>query len=149
LTMTGTSAIIRSHMTTYRSRRPNYTELAEYELAVDLCKMIQQVVADMSWTINWEWLKARLLGEAERLKTSLAEGYQSELVAEWALGVGSCRNSVLMADYVLTFLRGQGMLEPAKADPILNGLKQLMSGLVVLSENLRAELTQHRRAQLI
>ena len=129
---------------TFVGEKPDYRELPEYKLAVDTSELIKKTAGEMAWTAQWEWLRAGILREADRLHQTLADGYQSDLVAEWILGIGSCRNAVVMSDYIFTFLKGQGMLEPEKADPILSKLKELMTAIMALSQKLRQELMARR-----
>jgi hypothetical protein len=131
---------------TFVGEKPDYRTLPEYQLAERTAELIKETTATMTWAENWEWLRVGILREANRLTSTLAEGYQSDLIAEWILGIGSCRNAVVMSDYIFTFLKGQGMLESAKADPILASLKELMAAIMSLSQRLRAELTQRRRS---
>src|SRR5688572_22433090 len=113
---------------TFVGEKPDYRELPEYKLALETSELIRQTADSITWTPEWDWLRVGILREADRLPQTLAEGYQSDLVAEWILGIGSCRNAVVMSDYIFTFMKGQNMLPPEKADPILAKLKQLMDG---------------------
>jgi hypothetical protein len=129
---------------TFVGEKPDYQTLPEYQLAERTRELIERTTAEMTWTQNWEWLRVGILREADRLTSTLAEGYQSNLIAEWILGIGSCRNAVVMSDYIFTFLKGQGMMEDAKADPILASLKELMAAIMALSQRLRQELMASR-----
>jgi len=129
---------------TFAGEKPDIQTLPEFQLAASTRRLIEETAAGMTWTEQWEWLQVGILREAGRLTQTLEEGYQSELVAEWILGIGSCRNAVVMSDYIFTFLKGQSMLEAGKADPILNSLKQLMTAIIALSNDLRQELASRR-----
>jgi hypothetical protein len=129
---------------TFVGEKPDYHTLPEYQLAERTATLIKETTATMTWTEQWEWLRVGILREANRLTSTLEEGYRSDLIAEWILGIGSCRNAVVMSDYIFTFLKGQGMLEDAKADPILASLKDLMTSIMGLSQRLRQELSARR-----
>jgi hypothetical protein len=129
--------------------KPNYVELPEFKLAADVGELVRAIAVGTPWSPQWLWVQTRLLAEAESLTRSLAEGYRSDFVAEWALGLGACRNAALMSDYILTFLRDQGIVEGAKVNPVLLKLDQLVESLQEVSQDLRTTLTTHRRAQLI
>ena len=132
---------------TFSGEKPDYRELPEYKLALETSDLIKRTTDELTWTKEWEWLRTGILREANRLPLTLEEGYKSDLVAEWILGIGSCRNAVVMSDYIFTFMKGQDMLPADKADPILGKLKDLMAGITSLSQRLRQELTARRAAQ--
>src|SRR3990170_7447030 len=111
----------------------NYEELPEYQLARDVSELIKSTANQMTFTKQREWLRDRILWEAGQLTATLIEGYSNNFASEWALGIGSCRNSVLMADYIFTFMQGNGILEREKAEPVLARLSELMTRLMNLS----------------
>ena len=129
---------------TFVGEKPDYRDLPEYRLALETSELILKTAESMTWTQDWLWLRQGIQREATRLPQTLAEGYQSDLVAEWILGIGSCRNAVVMSDYIFTFMKGQSMLPAEKADPILAKLKQLLDGIMALSQRLRQELTARK-----
>ncbi|MPZ48515.1 MAG: hypothetical protein GEU75_04245 [Dehalococcoidia bacterium] len=129
---------------TFAGEKPDIHGLPEYKLAASTRELIEETVAGMTWTRDWEWLRVGILREAGRLTQTLEDGYTSDLMAEWILGIGSCRNAVVMSDYIFTFLKGQSMLEEAKADPILSSLKDLMAAIMALSQQLRQDLAARR-----
>ena len=131
---------------TFAGVKPDYRELPEYQLALRTRELIEKTTEEMTWTREWEWLRMGILREASRLTQTLEEGYKSDLVAEWILGIGSCRNAVVMSDYIFTFLKGQDMLAAEKADPILASLKELMTAIMDLSQRLRQELMARKSA---
>ena len=121
-------------------QKPDVHELPEYQLAQRTRDLIKDTAAQTEWTPQWEWLEIGIVREANRLTQTLEEGYKSDLIAEWILGIGSCRNAVVMSDYIFTFLEGQEMLEPEQTGPILKSLKELMKSILALSQQLRQEL---------
>ena len=127
---------------TFAGEKPDVHSLPEYKLAASTRELIEATTAGMTWTTQWEWLQAGILRESGRLTRTLEDGYESDLVAEWILGIGSCRNAVVMSDYIFTFLKGQEMMPDEKADPILKSLDELMKAIMALSQRLRRELTQ-------
>jgi hypothetical protein len=129
---------------TFVGEKPDYRQLPEYRLAAETRDLILRTAEEQTWSQEWEWLRIGIVREANRLTSTLEEGYESDLVAEWILGIGSCRNAVVMSDYIFTFMKGQDMLPAQKADPILAKLKELMAGIMALSNRLRTELISRR-----
>ena len=125
-------------------QKPDVHDLPEYQLARQTRDLIKQTTAQTIWTEQWEWLEIGIIREANRLTQTLEDGYKSDLIAEWILGISSCRNAVVMSDYIFTFLEGQEMLAPELAGPILKSLKELMRAIMGLSQQLRQELTARK-----
>jgi hypothetical protein len=130
---------------TFIGQKPDVHDLPEYQLAQRTRDLIARTAGETVWTEKWEWLRLGILREANRLTQTLEDGYKSDLIAEWILGIGSCRNAVVMSDYIFTFLKGQEMLEDRVADPILRSLKELMTAIMALSQRLRQELAERKR----
>jgi hypothetical protein len=123
----------------------NYQDLAEYRLAGGVADLIRKTCDDLQLDRDREWIEEVLREAADNLTNALAEGYQSEYTAEYLLGVGSARNSIVIASYCLRFLRGEGILHPEQSDYLDERLDDLESALAALAAVLRENLPNQRR----
>ena len=123
----------------------NVQELPEWRLAKGVGELLRQTCEDLELNREREWIIEVITEAADNLTHGLEEGQQSQYAAEYLLGVGSSRNSIVIASYCFRFLRGEGILHPEQSDYIDERLEDLESALASLSEELRRSLPNEWR----
>jgi hypothetical protein len=127
------------------SPRPDYHELAEWQMAESVANLLRKTCDELNLAPDREWLLEVIRENADNLTQSIAEGQSSEYAAEYLLGVGSARNSVVMVSYCFRFLRGENLIDDSLADSVEERLEDLDSALEALAQELRRSLPNQWR----
>ena len=125
----------------------DYHDLAEWQMAESVGNLLRRTCDDLSarLTRDREWLIEVILENADNLTTAIAEGQGSEFAAEYLLGVGSARNSLVMISYCFRFLRGENLIDDELADSVEARLDDLDDALESLAQELRRSLPNQWR----
>lgn len=126
-------------------RRTDYHELAEWQMAESVANLLRRTCDELGLSRDREWLLEVIRENADNLTNAIAEGQSSEYAAEYLLGVGSARNSVVMVSYCFRFLRGEGLVDDALADSVEARLEDLDDALEALAQELRRNLPNQWR----
>ena len=127
-------------MTSWQQR-----QIAEWPMVESVSHLLLKTIKETPLDEDKEWVLEVIREAAEMLPASILEGQESEYLAEFILGVSAARNAAVIAAYCFNFLRGEGLMDAAKADDIEAQLDELELALASLTEALRRDLSNQRR----
>jgi hypothetical protein len=108
--------------------------LTEYQKTDSFATVLRDVLDNIHLSKDREWLLEILRENADRMPASIAEGQNSEYLAEYILSLDSVRGSLAIIDYCVRFMRNMQLIPEELAESVevrRSELDDLLEGLTV------------------
>jgi four helix bundle protein len=118
----------------------DFHTLVEWQKTDSFSTFLKETCDQMKLAKDREWLVEVLRDTAERMPNSIAEGQNSEYLAEYILSLDSVRGSLAIIDYCVRFLRNMDLITDQVADSVEVQRAELDDLLASLTLSLRSRL---------
>ena len=118
----------------------DFHTLTEWQKADSFSTFLRATCDTIKLSRDREWLLEVLREAADRLPVSIAEGQNSEYLAEYILSLDSVRGSLAIIEYCMRFMRSMEMISEEVADSVESRRAELDDLVTSLTVSLRSRL---------